>query len=323
MGPVYRFSQRENGYSNTYTGTYYLESDLYINGGAKLIIDGGETEVDECETLFLASNSSTIVNLRAYGGDLDIRYTKIVSWDLDAGDFDRFPEENGRSHISAISEVITGRVEDTCPDDPSDVNGAAKSDMGIARMDILRSEIAYLGYSGSEAYGISYKARGLCNDLSNLDIFNDYNGPNVHVLGDIHRSELHHNVYNNGNNGIMLHRSCNDGIIANNVVYNNAHAGVAVFETINTHVYGNTLTGNKFLSSDTQEASWNPDGLVKYNQIYANTMTHDEGRVWEINSAEGNVFRDTSPTRTQPFGVIEEGNQQFDLIGNVATRKRS
>ena len=43
----------------------------------------------------------------------------------------------------------------------------------------------------------------------------------------------------------MLHRSCNDGIIANNVVYNNAHAGVAVFETINTHVYGNTLTGNK------------------------------------------------------------------------------
>lgn len=46
------------------------------------------------------------------------------------------------SHISAISEVITGRVEDTCPDDPSDVNGAAKSDMGIARMDILRSEIA-------------------------------------------------------------------------------------------------------------------------------------------------------------------------------------
>lgn len=51
-----------------------------------------------------------------------------------------------------------------------------------------------LGYQGSEAYGISYKARGLCNDLSNLDIFNDYNGPNVRVEGDIDRSDLHHNV---------------------------------------------------------------------------------------------------------------------------------
>ena len=47
-----------------------------------------------------------------------------------------------RSHVSAISEVITGRVEDTCPDDSSDNNGQAKADMGIAKMDIHRSEIA-------------------------------------------------------------------------------------------------------------------------------------------------------------------------------------
>lgn len=47
-----------------------------------------------------------------------------------------------RSHISAISEVITGRVEDTCPEDSSDSNGQAKADMGIAKMDIFRSEIA-------------------------------------------------------------------------------------------------------------------------------------------------------------------------------------
>lgn len=45
--------------------------------------------------------------------------------------------------------------------------------------------------------------------------------------------------------GIMLHRSCNDGIIANNVVYDNLDAGVALFETANTEVYGNTFTNNK------------------------------------------------------------------------------
>ena len=43
----------------------------------------------------------------------------------------------------------------------------------------------------------------------------------------------------------MLHRSSNDGIIANNVVYDNVDAGVALFETANTEVYGNILTNNK------------------------------------------------------------------------------
>ncbi|CAM9496021.1 unnamed protein product, partial [Laminaria digitata] len=50
-----------------------------------------------------------------------------------------------------------------------------------------------LGYQATEAYGVSYKARGLCNDLSNLDVYNNHNGPNVHVLGDITESDLHHN----------------------------------------------------------------------------------------------------------------------------------
>lgn len=88
--------QKNNWYSPTHTGTYYLETDLYVENGAKLSIDGSEKDRNECETLFLASNSSTIVNLRAYGGYLDIRYTEIVSWDLANGDHDLLPESNGR-----------------------------------------------------------------------------------------------------------------------------------------------------------------------------------------------------------------------------------
>lgn len=91
--------QIDNWYSPTPTGTYYLESDLYVLDGAKLSIDGGESEERECETLLLASNSSMIVNLRAYGGDLDIRDTKIFSWDLEEGDYDLLPETNGRRYI--------------------------------------------------------------------------------------------------------------------------------------------------------------------------------------------------------------------------------
>lgn len=43
--------------------------------------------------------------------------------------------------------------------------------------------------------------------------------------------------------------------------------------------------------SDPQEAYWNEDGLIMHNQIYSNEMYHADGRVWEINAAEGNVFR--------------------------------
>ncbi|CAN0480461.1 unnamed protein product, partial [Scytosiphon promiscuus] len=34
------------------------------------------------------SNSTTFQNVRAHGGNLDIRYTKIFSWDLLAADYD-------------------------------------------------------------------------------------------------------------------------------------------------------------------------------------------------------------------------------------------
>lgn len=51
-----------------------------------------------------------------------------------------------------------------------------------------------LGYQGTEAYGISYKARGLCEDLSNLDIFDDDNNLDYGTTGDIIESNIHDNV---------------------------------------------------------------------------------------------------------------------------------
>lgn len=51
-----------------------------------------------------------------------------------------------------------------------------------------------LGYHESESYGVSYKARGLCKTLINLDIFDDDQPFDYGVYGDITTSELHHNV---------------------------------------------------------------------------------------------------------------------------------
>ena len=57
------------------------------------------------------------------------------------------PCSRRNSYLSAVTEKITNRPQDECPDDPRRneegySTGRAKSDMGDARMDILKSEIA-------------------------------------------------------------------------------------------------------------------------------------------------------------------------------------
>ena len=75
---------------------------------------------------------------------------QVFAWDTSSNGPDK-DEDDGRSFISAISEVITDSSE-TC-------NGKAKKTMGEARMDIEDSEMAYLGYHGSESYGLTWKVR--------------------------------------------------------------------------------------------------------------------------------------------------------------------
>ena len=56
-------------------------------------------------------------------------------------------------------------------------------------MDILNSDISYLGYDASESYGLAWKVSGTHPDPSK-SIF-DY----VNVYGDIIGSRLHHNFW--------------------------------------------------------------------------------------------------------------------------------
>ena len=78
------------------------------------------------------------------------RPPQVFSWDEAAGTYDE-NYEDGRSYISVISEVIT--------DPDQDCDGRAKKDMGEARMDIVNSEIGYLGHYDSESYGLPWKVR--------------------------------------------------------------------------------------------------------------------------------------------------------------------
>ncbi|CAM9596047.1 unnamed protein product, partial [Sphacelaria rigidula] len=143
----------------------------------------GSASGGQVDELRLESTDATYINLRAYGGNLDFEHTKVFGWDTTRNRAHNPSNENTpRSYISAVSEIITNPGE-TC-------EGRAKNTMGEARMDIVSSEMAYLGYQGAEAYGLTWKVRGFCTDKSNPELFDE-----VNVYGNIYDSDIHHNRF--------------------------------------------------------------------------------------------------------------------------------
>ncbi|CAN0090334.1 unnamed protein product, partial [Ectocarpus sp. 13 AM-2016] len=176
-GPLYAVDPESGNVSTNATGTWLLTEELYVEDGITLKVYGSEAGGDADELRLLSTNE-TFINLRAHGGSLDFVSTKVFSWDTSTNSPDE-DETDGRSYISAISEIITDEDE-TC-------EGNAKNTMGEARMDIESSEIGYLGYWDSESYGLTWKVRGFCEDKSNPEVFDD-----VNVYGNVYDSDIHH-----------------------------------------------------------------------------------------------------------------------------------
>ncbi|CAN0261511.1 unnamed protein product [Ectocarpus sp. 4 AP-2014] len=146
--PLYAVDPDSGDVSETETGTWLLTEELYVEDGITLKVYGTD-EGGDADELRLLSTSDTYINLRAHGGSLDFVGTKVFSWDTSTNSPDE-DETDGRSYISAVSEIVTDGDE-TC-------EGNAKNTMGEARMDIENSEIGYLGFQDSESYGLTWKA---------------------------------------------------------------------------------------------------------------------------------------------------------------------
>ncbi|CAM9590634.1 unnamed protein product, partial [Hapterophycus canaliculatus] len=137
----------------------------------------------DCDELRIQSTGSDDYHeVRGHGGSLYFENTIVTSWDTPNNEPQEV-HENGRSFLNCVSEKLTG---ETC-------DGAAKNEMGECRMDIINTEIGYLGWFDSESYGMTWKAsgvRGFCVDKSNEDVFETTN-----VYGDILNSDIHHLYY--------------------------------------------------------------------------------------------------------------------------------
>eukprot|EP00903_Cladosiphon_okamuranus_P019666 g18077.t2 len=257
------------------TNKWLLTAELYVTDGAIFYCKGSKVGGD-CDELRIQSIDHTdFYEVRGHGGSLYFEETIVTSWDTPNREpqavHEWSSEEKGRSFVNCVSEKLTG---ETC-------EGRAKKEMGECRMDIIKSEMAYLGYFESESYGITWKVRGFCKDLSNHDVFTTTN-----VYGDMIDSDIHHNYYghysyghqggvwtgnkmhdnwqygfdphddsdyltiadnevwNNVNHGIIASKRCNNLKIYNNEVYDGGAQAVGIFLHLsadNTEVYGNTI----------------------------------------------------------------------------------
>ncbi|CAN0151476.1 unnamed protein product [Ascophyllum nodosum] len=280
--PLYPFDASNNERTTSPTGVWLLTEELYVSDGATLQVHGTSRGGD-CDELRILSDEKNIINLRAHGGSFSFLGTKVVSWNEGSGTVDH-NHEDGRSYISAVSEVIYD-PDQTC-------DGMAKSEMGEARMDVIDSEIGYLGYHESESYGLVWKVRGFCIDKSNLEVFDS-----VNVYGDIINSNIHNNyfgmysygqmggnwsynkmhnnveygfdphddsdyltimgndVWGNGNHGIIASKRCDHVTISDNHVCNGHKTGLFLHRssdhTIVTrnHVHSNSNAGLAVLES--------------------------------------------------------------------------
>ncbi|CAM9489433.1 unnamed protein product [Ectocarpus fasciculatus] len=217
------------------TNNWLLAAELYITGGGVFYCKGTSAGGDCNQLRIQSTGSDDFHEVRGHGGSLYFEDTIVTSWDTP----NKQPQETylgGRSFLNCVSEKLTG----------DDCEGNAKNEMGECRMDIINTEIGYLGYFDSESYGMTWKVRGFCKDLSNPEVFELTN-----VYGNIIGSDIHHLYYghysygqqggvwtdnkmhDNWQYGFDPHDDSDYLTIARNEVYNNVNHGIIASKRCN------------------------------------------------------------------------------------------
>jgi mannuronan 5-epimerase len=223
-------------------GVWDLNADLVLQGGATLTLD----RAGDVQTLHLQSLPSGLATdvsaLTAQYGQINITGVTVTSWTGTGPDTDYTVPAGGtrgRAFIRALS-VMEG------------------STPRKSTMNIVDSDLGYLGYNGAEAYGVAYKARGCGIDAQNicavLDVGGKETGSRFHdnFMGtytwgaqdilfdrntysknksyglDPHDDSdyltITNNVFSeNSNHGLICSQRCDHLIIKNNKALNNGH----------------------------------------------------------------------------------------------------
>ena len=291
--PLHPFDTVSGEISLEYTGSWILTEDLYVLDGITFNIIG-TSQGGDSDDFFLLSDSETFINLRAHGGSLDIDSTRVISWDYNLGG----PDENisnGRSYISCLSEIIVDASE-VC-------DGSAKNTMGEGRMDVSKSEIGYLGYDGSESWGLSYKVRGFCSDKSNPEIFDS-----VGVYGNIYDSEIHHNYFGHYSYGHQ------NGDWSRNMVHDNIGYGFDPHDySRNLTIHDNTVYSNG--NHGIIASKWCTDVSIQGNEVYDSNVG-----IFLHRSGDRSIVKNNYVHDNRDAGVTFLESSDSIISGNVFER---
>ncbi|MDO8183491.1 MAG: NosD domain-containing protein [bacterium] len=234
---------------------WFLGANLFLQQGAKLVLHGSPMGGDVNELRLKSNNLSAndFIKISADWGTIDIDSTKITSWDVNAGGPDTEYATYKRAYIQVRSRLGTDGVT------PRE-----------SRMDIKNSELGYLGYNSSEAYGLSWKvvtggfdSVGVFGDITNNTIHHNYFG--LYTYGaeamTFRDNEIYQNikygldphddsdyliidsnyVHNNGYHGIICSKRCNNLTITNNTSSNNVGNGLMLHRNVNDSLVENNI----------------------------------------------------------------------------------
>jgi len=247
------------------SGTWLLKASIVVGATAKL-------DITSATVAWLRMESPPIHAIKIMprrGGHLLIDGIKLTSWD---------------STINAVDENIT--------------NGRAYLlAFEGGRMDILRSEVAYLGWETGEPSGLSWRKRlnsadpttGATGRLEDSLIHHNFYGMySYEAYGiTILRNQVYENlgygidphddsrgleiaynrVYKNGNHGIILSRLCQDNTIHHNEVYDNALHGIMLDRGSNNNTVSDNVVYN---NNDGIAIFQSSDNLIQNNYVHHN-----------------------------------------------------
>ncbi len=244
-------------------GVWHLGANILLQDGAHLLLHGTSIGGDVDELRLRSNNSSdanSIVWISADWGTIDIQSTRITSWDEAVGGPDTETDTYGRAFIRARSSLAA--------------DGQTPLE---SRMDVINSDVGYLGYYAAEAYGLSWKVNGAQPNLYDLvNVYGNIQGSRIHdnyfgiyTFGaygmQILNNEVDHNIrygidphddsdylliegnraHHNGDHGIIASQRCDHVVIRNNTSEYNGGCGIMLHRSSDDGtVTGNLCQGN-------------------------------------------------------------------------------
>lgn len=297
-------------------GVYFLKTNLILKRHTLLLV-----EAPQVTWFKLKSDATGTIRVFGDGGGLAISGVKVTTWDPQLNDYDR-NYKDGRSHI---------RVNN-------------------ARMDVVNSEIAFLGQpatraSGGGVYGLAWRIETsskfgkelVTGRFENNKVHDNYFG--FYSFGAtnmvIRNNEVFSNVqygfdphddsnnfimednyaHDNGNHGIIFSRRCFNNIIRRNRSVNNRLHGIMLDrESDNNSIYDNILDGNT-------------DGVIIWrssnNLVYNNQLNNNKRGVLLQRSSASNIVHDNQINGSTQYGVyIYEGSLQNWVWKNTLDKNR-